>query len=111
MFRGFFNTPLHIGTNSCGRCIENSDFVFFNDFPHAIIRWIVGNTFVHHLRCTVTKWPVHDVAVTSNPANISRAPENILLWVEVEYILMCVRDMREVTTGGVHDAFGLTCSS
>ena len=46
--------------------------------------------------------------MTSNPANISCAPENIFFGIEVENVLMCIGDMREVTTRGVHDALWLT---
>ena len=104
----FFHAPLHIGTNSCRRRVENRDFVLLDDFPHAIIRRVIGNAFIHHLSCAITEWPVDDVAMASDPANISRAPENIFFRIEVKNVLVCIGDVREVTTCGVHDALWLT---
>ena len=108
MFCWLFNSPFHKGTNSRRGRIENSDFVFFDNFPHAVIRRIVRNTFVHHLCCAVTERSIHDVAMASDPANICCTPENIRLRMQVEHILMRVGDVREIATCCVHDALWLT---
>ena len=48
-----------------------------------------------------------NVRVSGDPANVSHAPEAIV-GVDIENVLDSQRSGEEVTSGGVHDSFGLS---
>ena len=51
--------------------------------------------------------PVDDVGVPGDPADVGRAPVDVVIGIEVEDVLVGVGDLGEVAAAGVHDALGL----
>src|SRR5438445_13190287 len=72
-------TPANKCADRCWRGIKNVDPVFFDNFPEPIRFRPIRRAFVHDRCCTVGERTIDDVAVASDPADISRAPEDIFV--------------------------------
>ena len=91
-----------------GRCgVENGHTVFFDHFPETAEVGSVRCAFVHDLCHAVGQRAVDDVGVTGDPADIRRAPIDILI-THVENVLAGGIGTREIATGGVENAFGFS---
>ena len=66
----------------------------------------VGRAFVDQRRGAVDKWPVDDVRVTRDPADVSGAKVGIVV-AQVEHVLHRVGDLGAVAAGTVNHALGL----
>ena len=78
--------------------------MFFADFPKAAPVGVVWYSLVHHCDRAVSQWTVGDVAMASDPPDVSRAPVDVARLI-VEDIVKRGRNVGQVTTGGVKDAF------
>ncbi len=67
----------------------------------------VGGSLVHDLGGAVGERAVDDVAVPGDPADVGGAPVDIRLGVQVEDVLVGVRDLGEISAARVQDAFRL----
>ena len=65
-------------------------------------------SLVHHLGCAVGQWAVRDVTVAGHPTDIGGAPVHVGLRFDIEDVVVGVRHLSQVATGGVQDALGLT---
>ena len=104
---GVVVAPLHEGSDGGGRRVELRDLVLLDDLPQAIVAGVVRDAFVDHAGRAVGQRSVDDVAVAGDPADVGRAPVHVRVLVEVEHVLVGERHLRQVATGGVHDALGL----
>ena len=68
---------------------------------------IVGRALVHDRGHAVHQRPVDDVGVAGDPADVGRAPEHVLVGLEVEDVLGRPRHAGEVAAGRVLDALRL----
>ena len=98
--------PLHERADRGGRGVEDRHAVLLDDLPEPVVSGVVRHAFVHDLGGTVGEWAVHDVAVPGDPADIGRAPEHVVVGVQVEDVLVGVGHVRQVAAGRVHDALG-----
>ena len=106
MLRGPVVTPLHEGADRGGCGVEDRHAIALAQLPEPVLLRPVGRPFVHEACRTAGQWAVHQVRVARDPADVGRAPEDVVL-LEVEDHLggRCRTD--QVATGGVHDALGL----
>ena len=77
--RGPLRAPLHERANRGRRGVEDRDAVALDDLPEAILLRPVGRAFVHHHRRAVGQRTVDDVAVAGDPADVGRAPVDVLV--------------------------------
>ena len=74
--------------------------------PDVLVR-VVRRALVHHRGGAVGERPVDDVGVPGDPADVGRAPVDVLLGLEVEDDLVRVGDAGQVAAGRVEDALRL----
>ena len=100
--------PPHEGADRrwCG--VEDGGAVAFDDLPEPILLWPIRSAFVHQHRRAVGQRSVHHVAVPRDPADIRRAPIDVV-FLEVEYPLGRGVGADQIPTGRVHDALWLAC--
>src|SRR6185312_4207189 len=89
-----------------GRGVKEIDPVLGDDLPEAVGSREVGRAFVHHRRCAGGQRAVDDVAVPGDPADVGRAPVDVLL-AQVEHPLHRRLYLHQVPGGGVHHPLGL----
>src|SRR6185295_2524089 len=77
--------------HQCADCrrgrVESVDFVLVDYFPETRHTRVIWHALEHQRRCSVRQRAVDDIAVTRNPADVGRAPVNILV-VIVEDVLV-----------------------
>ena len=71
--------PLHERADGRRRGVEDRDAVALDDRPEAILLRPVGRAFVHHHRRAVGQRSVDDVAVPGHPADVRRAPVDVVV--------------------------------
>ena len=76
------------------------------DLPEAAGVWISGHAFEHDAGRAIREGAVDDVGVAGDPADIGRAPEDVV-FLEVKDVFMRHRGPEEIAAGGVQHAFGL----
>ena len=86
--------------------VELVHLVLFADGPEAACVGVGGHAFEHDSRRAVRKWPVDDVAVASDPADVCGAPEDVTV-VVVEDVFLRHRCVDEVAAGCVDHALRL----
>ena len=106
-----FISPLHPGTNKCWRCIQNCDAVLCDDFKHPPLMRGIRSSFIDHLCCTVNQWPINNVRVTGNPANIGRAPIDIRLGLEIKDCSVSKGSLCEITACCMENSLWFSCRS
>ena len=99
--------PLHVRANRRGRRVERRHAVTLDDLPPALVVWEVGGALVHHGGGGVAEWPVDDVAVAGDPANVGGAPVDVCLRLEVEDHRVGRCDADEIAAGRVRDPLWL----
>ena len=72
--------PPHERANRRRRGVENRHAVALDDLPEAILLRPVGRAFVHHHGRAVGQRSVDDVAVAGDPADIGRAPVDVVVF-------------------------------
>ena len=107
VLEGKIAAPLHEGPNQRGRGVIDCDAVLFDDLEMPVLVRGGRRSLVHHLGGAIGQWAVDDIAVTGDPADIGCTPIDVGLRLDVEDIVVRVGGLRQVSTGGVHDAFGL----
>src|SRR4029453_16052834 len=81
--------------------------VLLDDLPESVEVGIVGRAFVHHHRRTVRERAVYDVTVSVPPADVGRAPVDVLV-LEIEDDLRCVGDLSQVSAGRMKNTLRLS---
>ena len=76
-----------------------------DDFPEAIVLWIIGRAFVHQRGRASGEWPVDDVTVASHPTDIGGTPERVGIF-QIENPFHSGGDVRQVATRTMQNAFG-----
>ena len=99
--------PLHARADRGRRGVEERHAVALDQLPPDVLVRVVRRALVHDRRGAVGQRPVDDVRVPGDPADVGRAPVDVLLGLEVEHDAVRVRDLREVAAGGVQDALRL----
>ena len=99
--------PLHERSDRGRRGVEDRHLVLLDDRPEPILARVVGRALVEHRRGAVRERAVDDVRVAGDPADVGGAPVDVGVGLQVEDVLVRVRDLREVAAGRVHDALGL----
>src|SRR5437773_343285 len=96
--------PTNKCANRCWRGIENINPIFFDDLPKPVGFRPIRRAFVHDGCRAIGEWTIDDVAVAGNPADIGRAPKNILIS-NVEDILCGRINTHQITGRRVQDTF------
>ena len=99
--------PLHAGADRGRRGVEERHAVALADLPPDVLVRVVRRALVHHRGGAVGERPVDDVGVPGDPADVGRAPVDVLLRLEVEDDLVRVGDAGQVAAGRVEDALRL----
>ena len=79
MLRRPVGAPPHERADRGRRGVEDRDAVALDDLPEAILLRPVGRAFVHHHRRAVGERTVDDVAVAGDPADVGRAPVDVVV--------------------------------
>ena len=98
--------PLHAGADRGRRRVHDRHAVALDDLPPAVLGRVVGRALVHHRGRAVGERPVDDVAVAGDPADVGRAPVDVVV-LEVEDELVGGRDAGQIAAGRVLDALRL----
>ena len=106
--RGDVVAPLHEGAHGRRRGVEHRHLVVLHDLPPAALVRGVGRALVHHLGGAVGQWPVDDVRVPGDPADVGGAPVHVGVGVHVVHHRVGVGALGQVATGRVEDALRLT---
>ena len=88
--------PLHERADGGRRGVELGHAVALDDRPETVASGRVGRALVDDRRGAVGQRPVDDVAVAGDPADVGRAPVDVLVGVQVEHVLVAERDLGEV---------------
>ena len=78
--------PAHEGADRRRRRVEDRHLVPLDQRPEAILLGEVGRALVHHAGRAVRQRTVDDVAVPGDPADVGRAPVDVVL-VQIEDVL------------------------
>ena len=97
--------PLDERANRGRGRVEDRDFVLFDELPEAAFVRIVRRAFVHQHRRAGRERAVDDVAVAGDPADVGRAPEDVVVAM-VEHPLERFLDEQVVAGRRVLDALG-----
>ena len=98
--------PLDEGADRRRGGIQGSDLVLLDDVPEPVLVGVLRHALEHDRRGAVDQGAVDDVAVAGDPADVGRAPVDVV-GLEVEDVVMRERGTDCVTAGGVDDALGL----
>ena len=105
--RGDEAIPLAHQRADCGRRgVEDRNPVLFDHLPEAPVVGIVGHAFEDHLRRAVQQRSVGDVAVPGDPADVRRAPEDVVRPV-IERIVEGRRSPHAIAARGVQHTLWL----
>src|SRR4029453_13588806 len=96
--------PANKCADRCWRSVKNVDPIFFDDFPEPIGFRPIRRAFVHDGCRAISERTIDDVAVTRDPADISRAPKDIFIS-NVEDVLCGRINSDQITACSVKDAF------
>ena len=78
-----------------------------NDLPEAGKIGPVGSALVHQNGSAVLQGPVHDIGVAGYPADVGRAPVNVVV-AQIEDVFCGDVGLHGVAARGVQQAFGLS---
>ena len=99
--------PLHVRPDRRRRRVEDRDAVALDDLPPAVLVREVGRPLVEDRGGAVRQRPVDDVAVAGDPADVGRAPVDVLLRLQVEDQRVRRGDADEIAAGRVRDPLRL----
>ena len=99
--------PLHAGPDGGRRGVEDRHAVPLDDLPPDVLVRVVRGALEHHRGGAVGQRAVDDVGVPGDPADVGRAPEHVVLRVQVEDHRGGGGDRGQVAAGGVQDSLGL----
>ncbi len=111
MVVGDIAAPLHEHPDQRRRRVIDGDTVLFDDLEMSMLVRRIRRALVDDLGGAIGERPVNDVRVAGDPADIGCAPIHIGLGLDVEDVVVGVGRLREVPTGGMHDALGLASGS
>ena len=97
--------PTHKGAYGGGGGVADGDSILGDDGPEPVPVRPIGRALIHHRRCAVCQGSVDDVAVAGDPADVRRAPVDVVL-LQVEDPLGGGIGAHQIPTGGVYDALG-----
>ena len=106
VLRGQRLTLLHERPDRGRRHVQHRDLVVLDDLPPALPGRGVGRALVQDAGRRVRERSVDDVRVARDPADVSRAPVDVV-GLDVEDHLVAVAGAQEIARGRVHDALGL----
>ncbi len=98
--------PAHEGADRGRRRVEDRHLPPFDDRPEAILARVIGRAFVDDAGGAVGQRPVDDVAVAGHPADVGRAPEDVVV-VQIEHVLRRQVRAQQEAARRVHDPLGL----
>src|ERR1700674_5510062 len=110
MLRRVFRSPLHMGSDSRRRGVENVGLVALDDLPPAILVRMIRRALIDDAGGSICERAEDDIAVPRDPSDIGRAPEDRVR-LDVKYVMVRGGHADEVAGGGVNDAFGAGSSS
>ena len=93
---GVLGAPLDARADRGRRGVEDRDVVAVHERPPDVLVRVVRRALVHHRRAAVGERPVDDVGVPGDPADVGRAPVDVLLGLEVEDDAVRVGDAGQV---------------
>src|SRR5437588_3945269 len=103
----FFH-PLIAPADECANCsrrgVKNIDPVLLDDLPKPIRLRPIWRALVHECSRAVSERPINHITVPGHPADIGRAPKNVLL-ADVEDIFRGRINSNQITAGGVKNLF------
>ena len=105
---GDLAAPLHERADQRRRGVIDRDAVLFDHLEMPMLVRRGGCALVEHLGHPVGQRPVDDVGVPGDPTDVGGAPEHVGFRLDVEDVVVRVRRLGEVATGGVHDALRRT---
>ena len=85
-------SPLHAGADRGRRRVHDRHAVALDDLPPDVLVRIVRRSLVHDAGRAVGERPVDDVAVAGDPADVGRAPVDVVVRLQVEDV--AVRERR-----------------
>ena len=91
---GVLGAPLHAGADRGRRGVEDRHPVALDELPPDVLVGVVGRALVHHRGRAVEQRPVDDVGVAGDPADVGRAPVDVLLGLQVEDVAGASRRRR-----------------
>ena len=103
-------SKFHVHADCGGACVDHGYSIFFDYVPPSIWLRIIGGAFIHDGGCACKEWAVDYVRVSSDPANVSGAPVDIILF-QVEDRFLCVVGVGHVASGTVSGSFGFSSGS
>src|SRR3989339_924044 len=92
------------GPDSGRRGVENRDLVFFYGFPEPVWLGISRDAFKHNFSGTGRQRSVDDITMPGDPADVGRAPEDIVV-MAIKDILKGEVGVNCITAGGMEHAF------
>src|ERR1019366_3116549 len=98
--------PLDERANGGGCGVEDADPVVVDDFPEAGEVGPVGSAFVHEHGGSVLQRAVDDIGVAGDPADVGRAPVDILV-AQIEDVFGGDVGLHGIAAGGVDQSLGL----
>src|SRR5215212_1070215 len=104
---GILSAQLQEGPDGCWRRVEDVRLVFLDYLPHAVLTGIGRGTLIHQARRPVAQGSVDDVGVSRDPADVRRAPVDVVV-LYIEDPLGGGVDMGKVSARGVDYTFGFT---
>ena len=99
--------PLDAGADRGRRRVEDRHAVARAQLPPDVLVRVVRRALVHHRRRAVRERAVDDVGVAGDPADVGRAPVDVLVGLEVEHGAVRERDLRQVAARRVQDPLRL----
>ena len=106
VFLGPLRAPLHERADRRRSGVEDRDAVALDQVPEPVARRRVGRALVHQARRAVREGAVDHVRVPRDPADVGRAPVDVLV-LEIEDPLRRRVDPDQIAAGGVEDALRL----
>ena len=97
--------PLDEGANGGGCGIENGDLMVVDDLPETGKVGPVGSALIHHHGGAVLQWAIDNIRVPGDPADVSRAPVDVLVF-QVEDVLRGDVSLHGIPAGGVNQSLG-----
>ncbi len=100
-----FGSPAHESADRGGRGVNNVDAILLDDRPEPAAVGKVRSAFVHQRCGAIGQRAVDDVRVPGHPANVRRAPVDVVL-LHVKNVAVSGGDADQISGRGMHNAFG-----
>src|SRR5678816_4459178 len=88
--------------------VEDVHTMTLNNTPEPIRLRKIGSAFIHQDCGAVGEWPVNNITVSSHPADVCRAPVDVLIF-EIKNPLGGEMSQQKITSGRVENALWFSC--